>query len=313
MLVSIILPTYNRAHLLPRAIKSVLEQDYQDWELIIWDDGSTDNTKSIVQSFGDKRIKYFFDKNHGMSYALNQGIDKTIGENIAFLDDDDVWKESKLSLQVGMLTNFPEIDLVFGNFANCNHESGETRLAFSQNTDAIRPLTTKNIAEHEYLITGNFLKAIMLDNFIAFDTAMIRRSMLHKIGKFNEELRNAMDLEYWWRFGLLGGIPAYTETIVMVRNKYPHSLSGHNLITYQNHIKALDICTSEAIAAGQPELTDFLKPQYRNAWQNMITACAMENDKKGMVAAFKQSLKYGFRPGSLRLLIQGLLHTGGHR
>lgn len=101
--VSIIIPTYNRAHLIERAIESVLHQTYQDFELIIIDDGSTDNTDDIINKFQkkDDRIIYLkHDRNKGGSAARNTGIKASRGEYIAFLDSDDEWLPEKLEKQM---------------------------------------------------------------------------------------------------------------------------------------------------------------------------------------------------------------------
>ena len=95
---SIILPTYNRSNFLPYAIESVIKQSYNSWELIIVDDGSTDNTKSIVTKFQrkDKRIFYFFQKNQERSSARNNGIKNSTGIWICFLDSDDIYHSNHL-------------------------------------------------------------------------------------------------------------------------------------------------------------------------------------------------------------------------
>ncbi|NJN86713.1 MAG: glycosyltransferase family 2 protein [Leptolyngbyaceae cyanobacterium SL_7_1] len=97
-IVSVIIPTYNRADLLSRAIDSVLNQTLTNLELIIVDDGSTDNTAEVVNSFNDSRIRYIpLGKNCGGGYARNHGIHLATGEFIAFLDSDDVWLPEKLA------------------------------------------------------------------------------------------------------------------------------------------------------------------------------------------------------------------------
>ena len=102
--VSVIIPTYNRAHLVGRAIRSVLNQTYQDFELIVVDDGSTDNTEEVVKGFNDDRIRYIcHDENKGGSAARNTGIKIALGEYIAFLDSDDEWLPEKLRRQIGTL------------------------------------------------------------------------------------------------------------------------------------------------------------------------------------------------------------------
>jgi len=100
--VSVIIPTYNRAHLVGRSIQSVINQTYQDFEIIVVDDGSTDNTEDIIKEFQkkDKRIKHIkHNKNKGGSAARNTGIRAARGEYIAFLDSDDEWMPTKLEKQ----------------------------------------------------------------------------------------------------------------------------------------------------------------------------------------------------------------------
>ncbi|MFN5786662.1 MAG: glycosyltransferase family 2 protein [Flavobacteriia bacterium] len=93
---SIILPTYNRAHFLPKAIESVLTQTFEDWEMIIVDDGSTDNTYEIVLSYNDPRVRYIYQENQERSAARNNGIDQATGDYICFLDSDDYYLPEKL-------------------------------------------------------------------------------------------------------------------------------------------------------------------------------------------------------------------------
>ena len=131
-LVSVILPTYNRAEFLCKSIESAIRQTYKNWELIVWNDGSLDDTEKVISSYKDIRINSYYDNNHGMSYALNNAIKKSRGEYIAFLDDDDQWTENKLSHQMGLLMDNPEFDLVFGNFLNVNLATGEEDIGFEQ-------------------------------------------------------------------------------------------------------------------------------------------------------------------------------------
>ena len=99
--ISVIIPTYNRAHLIGKAVKSVLSQTYQDFEIIVVDDGSTDNTEEIVKSFTDYKIYYICHKhNRGASAARNTGIKASRGEYIAFLDSHDEWLPEKLDKQI---------------------------------------------------------------------------------------------------------------------------------------------------------------------------------------------------------------------
>lgn len=107
-LVSVILPTFNRAYILGEAIKSVLSQTYNNWELIIVDDGSTDKTADLVNTFKDKRIKYFKKKNAGPCAARNYGISKSRGKWITYLDSDDVLLPACIETMVTELNKHPE-------------------------------------------------------------------------------------------------------------------------------------------------------------------------------------------------------------
>jgi len=111
-LVSVIIPTYNREHLIKRSAQSVLNQSYKNLELIIVDDGSTDNTRKVVDSIKDERIIYINQKNQGACVARNKGIDNAKGKYIAFQDSDDVWLSDKLEKQVNALKQ-NNADLVF--------------------------------------------------------------------------------------------------------------------------------------------------------------------------------------------------------
>ena len=102
-IVSVVISTYNRSKLLPHAIRSVLSQDRQDFEIIVIDDGSTDETSQVVACFSDPRIRYFYQTNSGLAAGRNAGISESRGKYIVFLDDDDVFLPNKLSVQVSFM------------------------------------------------------------------------------------------------------------------------------------------------------------------------------------------------------------------
>lgn len=102
--VSVIIPTYNRARYLHRAIQSVLDQRFPDLEIIVVDDASTDDTAQVIEGFRDPRIRYFrHNTNRREAASRNTGVQNAVGDYIAFLDDDDVWLPDKLAIQVNLL------------------------------------------------------------------------------------------------------------------------------------------------------------------------------------------------------------------
>ncbi len=124
-LVSVIIPTYNRAKTLPRAIKSALSQSYKNIEVIIVDDGSTDNTEEIVKNYQDSRIVFLKHiTNEGCAAALNTGISNVKGEYVAFLDSDDEWLPTKIEKQMVKFKYVDEnVGVIYTNFFNHNFSS----------------------------------------------------------------------------------------------------------------------------------------------------------------------------------------------
>src|SRR5687768_9931393 len=115
--VSVVIPVYNRAKYVGETIESVLSQTYQDFELIVVDDGSTDGSRKVLESFGNRVtvLEHPNRENRGQSAAINRGLAAARGEFVGMLDSDDLWLPRKLELQVGFLDKHPEIGLVYGN------------------------------------------------------------------------------------------------------------------------------------------------------------------------------------------------------
>lgn len=114
--VSVIIPTYNRAHLVREAIENVLDQTFADLELIVVDDGSMDNTDGVARSFADPRLKYLKQSNKGAAAARNTGPDACTGELVAFLDSDDLFLPETLELQIAGVDDDAEAGLVYGRY-----------------------------------------------------------------------------------------------------------------------------------------------------------------------------------------------------
>jgi glycosyltransferase involved in cell wall biosynthesis len=128
-LVTVILPTYNRATFLPKAFESLLAQSFSDWDVIVVDDGSTDRTREIVEQFSTAypgRVRYVFQDNHGAYSARNRGLLEAGGQYIAFFDSDDLWLPHHLERCVSAFQRHPEIDWVFGACRQVEQSTGRT-------------------------------------------------------------------------------------------------------------------------------------------------------------------------------------------
>lgn len=126
-LVSVIIPVYNAEQYVAQAIESVLVQNYRPLEIIAVDDGSTDESATVVKNFSS--VQYYFQSNGGISAARNRGIEQARGEFFAFLDADDLWVEDKLALQMSAFNNDPNLDIVFGHVQQFHSPELETSSA----------------------------------------------------------------------------------------------------------------------------------------------------------------------------------------
>ena len=182
--VSVIIPTYQRPMFLREAIGSVLNQTFQDFELIIVDDASNDNTRELVRSFTDKRIYYLcHENNKGGSAARNTGIRNAEGEYIAFLDDDDEWLPEKLGLQVDLLDNRPpEVGCVYTGYQRVDRVSGEV----------LPPVTpTKD---------GDLSRALLARNWVGLTSSvLLRKQCFERVGLFDANLPSQQDYDMWIR------------------------------------------------------------------------------------------------------------------
>ncbi|MHB0875280.1 MAG: glycosyltransferase family 2 protein [Anaerolineae bacterium] len=178
------IPTYNRAHLLPRAMGSVLKQTYRRLELIIVDDAGNDGTHDAVRAFGDERVKYIrHATNLGPGGARNTGIRAALGEYIAFQDSDDEWHPRKLERQMACFSE--QDDCVGVVYCPYWRVSGATRVRV--------PLAGTTCGE------GNMTASLLRGNHIGTPAVVARARFLHEVGLFDESLPQLEDYELWLR------------------------------------------------------------------------------------------------------------------
>lgn len=189
-LISIIIPCYNYGHYLDEAIQSVKAQTYTNWECLIIDDGSTDNTMEIAQKYvlADTRFSYYYQENRGLSAARNTGIQKSAGEYLQFLDADDLIENMKLEIQEQYLELHPEHDAVVGI-----SKYFQEKIIDRNCNDLIINSTVELLDEH------NLLELLIKGNIMCVHAPLLRRSIFDTVGNFNETLRYLEDWEYWLR------------------------------------------------------------------------------------------------------------------
>ena len=209
-LVSVIIPAYNAAEYIVETIKSVLAQDYKYFELLIVNDGSTDNTEEIIKSFDDKRIRYILQHNQGASAATNIGIKQSRGEFIIRLDSDDMMTPDYISKHIKHFTEQPEADLVY-----CDD------YLIDENSNPIRIIERKEYSDRNILIRDFFRNGFPI---IPFRTC-IKRTVFDKIGFFDEKLLVAEDYDMMRRFVMHGLKASHLKGAMYLRRIIKDSLS----------------------------------------------------------------------------------------
>jgi glycosyltransferase involved in cell wall biosynthesis len=230
--VSAVIPAYNIGKLVARAIDSVLAQTRRADEIIVVDDGSTDDTADIIKSYGSKVI-YIYQENLGLAGARNTGIKAATSQWIALLDGDDEWLPDNLSLQMALLKRNPDLVWSAGNYINCL--CNENRRAPDLDPAKVRRL----LGGKDYL--DDFFEAYMNDAAGNADTMIIKRRVYEEMGLFNQSMRFTEDTDMWFRMAVhwpkIGYIP---DPIAVYHLHRPGSLL-HVLATAERQDVILDM------------------------------------------------------------------------
>lgn len=213
MKVSVIIPTYNRAHLLEEAVGSIFNQSFTDFEILIIDDGSKDQTPEIARMFGEK-VKYFRQDHGGLNVARNRALAMARGQYIALLDDDDLWLKDKLELQMSIMDRFSELAYAFTDFFILK-ENGR-KIPEGLSTWFSVPPKWNNIFSQEFryselnlpqliemddfnFYTGDIYGSLLKDPYVLPSSAIIRKSCIKSDIKFVEDNWHCGDWEFFAR------------------------------------------------------------------------------------------------------------------
>lgn len=245
--ISVVIPLYNKGLYIQRAIKSVLNQTYKNFELIVVDDGSTDGGDQIVEGLADPRIRLIRQENGGVSAARNRGIAEAKAELVAFLDADDEWLPEKLQLQFDFLERYPDIKWTAG--------------AFIQYRDD-KPVAPESAFfsewfEDEYVVKDALLP-LSVGRCFWVVTTMIRKQVFKEVGCFDTALRVGEEINLWMRIAKKYPKILYIRKPVAKYNMYvPGSLTaldmqGFDTVAYSapahyaiNAAKTADVSRAE--------------------------------------------------------------------
>ncbi len=209
-LVSVVVPTYNRSQFLKKAVASVLGQTFSSWELIVVDDGSTDDSAEVIAEIAsqDERIQgIFLLKNQGVSLARNAGIKKSSGTWICFLDSDDSWLPEKLEMQIDAIVKSPEVRVL------------QTDEIWIRNGVRVNPLK-----KHQKYSGWIFEKCIPLC-IVSPSAVMIHREVFDRCGLFDETLPACEDYDLWLRIALEYPILTMSQKLIFKTGGHEDQLS----------------------------------------------------------------------------------------
>jgi len=205
-LVSVIIPTYNRGWTLKEAVDSVLAQDFTDFELIVVDDGSTDNTQEILSSYKEDII-ILQQENKGVSAARNRGIASASGQYVSFLDSDDLWLPQKLSTQI--------------DFFNANPDA----LICQTEEKWIRDGTFVNPKKRHKKLSGDIFEQSLYLCLVSPSAVMIKRSLFENTGMFDKSLPACEDYDMWLRVSSRYPVYLINTPLIIKRGGHEDQLS----------------------------------------------------------------------------------------
>ena len=205
-LVSVILPTYNRGWIIKEAIDSVLEQEFSDFELIVVDDGSTDDTPAILNTYG-RDIRVLRQSNRGVSAARNRGIAASAGQLIAFLDSDDLWLPQKLTAQVDFFAARPDAVIC------------QTEEQWIRNGIRVNP----KMRHHKF--SGMIFERSLELCLVSPSAVMLRRALFETAGMFDERLPACEDYDLWLRISCRYPVYLIDTPLIVKRGGHADQLS----------------------------------------------------------------------------------------
>ena len=215
-MVSIILPTYNRVNVIERAVYSILNQTYENFELIIVDDGSKDDTEQIVTAIEDKRIRYIaLGQNRGPAAARNEGVRQSKYNYIAFQDSDDEWKSDKLEKQMKTLQENPDVAIVYHSYQT------DRGVAYPQEW----------IAKEQR--QGQIFPYLLRGNMIGTPTILMRKECFQAVGGFREDMRCIEDHEF----------------VLRIAHEYPIAYIDENLLNVYTSLDSVNYQMEHFITA----------------------------------------------------------------
>lgn len=244
--VSVVIPAYNAERTLADTLSSVLEQTFEDFEVLVIDDGSTDRTGELARNTGDPRVRVVTVANGGVARARNRGIGASRGELIAFLDADDLWRSRKLERQVAFLHGRPDVGVCF-----------TAAVRVDADTQPIGLMPAREYAD--------YCAALLLTSAgaaCACSSGIVRRALALDVGGFDPSLSQSADWDFWLRLSRITRSAPVSDVLVLYRS-YPGNMSSDIALLERDTFAVLDKFFADP-ASGP--YTHLRAPVYSNHW-----------------------------------------------
>ncbi len=267
---SIIIPLYNKENFIEETLKSVLNQTFQDFEIIIVEDCSTDNSKQKAESVVSEKIKIIqHEKNRGLSASRNTGIEKANSDFLAFLDADDIWHDNYLEKIFQLIQNFPTAHLFATNYLE----------AYS-NEIAVSPSSNLKNFETDGLVP-DFFESSLHQNIYCFSSICVKKEIFEKIGGFNTMINYGEDVDFNIRannsFQLAYSNCPLVDVIMFSENKITNSSLKNKTITDFDFYEPLAVCNKSL-----KKYLDINRYMMANNYRNQGDLLNSEKLKKGI-------------------------------
>ncbi len=239
-LVTVVMPAYNNAEFLRESVDAALAQTYQAIEVIVVDDGSTDGTKELLASFGDKISICRLSNSGGPSRPRNTGVDQARGSFIAFCDGDDVMAPTAVADAMQIFQEFPEVAVTWADCRTINRVGEVVKSSVLSEYQDFRKNLQSTVFSDVFLLEGSKIYSCLLRGlFLGISAVVVKNEVLKKVGPFDETLKNSDDRDMWLRIARSGFQFSFRDKVLFSYRQHPKSVTQRGYLRMPAVVKNL--------------------------------------------------------------------------
>jgi glycosyltransferase involved in cell wall biosynthesis len=289
--VSVIIPAYNSSGFVAASIDSALSQQGVTLEVIVVDDGSTDDTVGIVESYGDQ-VRCIRQRNQGAYVARNNAAATAQGEWLAFLDADDLWAADKLVKQLQL--GDPEVGLIYSDY---RHLDTSNRIS-GRASDAAE------------LVQGKIFDRLLVDNFIGMSTVLMRTKIFHELGGFTTDITGCADWDMWLRYAVTEREVRVQREVLASYRWHPGQMSKSFAARQRNRLEVLRRAIGRSRQLGRPIPRSLERKAYGNSWATAAWFAGTSDQWQALRWSLRALMWQPFSTTYYKLMIKTLLGRG---